>query len=264
MATLTAGIVGFTLSASLSPDALQQWGWRVAFLVGLLIAPVGLYIRNRMPETLDHAVVHQGTAIVLGRLLKEHGRAVLIGVLTIMGAAVTVALIQYMTSYAIQVLHMPTSVAMLASLAGGGTSIAAGLAGGALSDRIGRKALMIVPRIFLVLAVYPAFLWLTHERTLGVLLGMTALIAGLNSLSSAVMLVQVPEAFPRAVRSTGLSVAYTLAVLLFGGTAQFVVTWLIARTGNPLAPAWYIAAMNIACIVAMLFVRARRPSGALD
>ena len=264
MATLTAGIVGFTLSASLSADALQEWGWRVAFLVGLLIAPVGLYIRSRMPETIDEAAVHPSTASTLGRLLRQHGRSVLIGVLSIMGPAVTVALIQYMTSYAIQVLHMPVSVAMLSSLAAGTASVAAGLTGGALSDRIGRKGLMVVPRILLVAAVYPAFLWLTHERSLGALLAMAALISALNALSSAVMLVQVTEAFPRAVRSTGLALAYTLAVVPFGGTAQAIVTWLIAHTGNPLAPAWYIGAMNIVSIIATLFARVRPPGGTLD
>ena len=188
----------------------------------------------------------------------------LIGVLSIMGPAVTVALIQYMTSYAIQVLHMPVSVAMLSSLAAGTASVAAGLTGGALSDRIGRKGLMVVPRVLLVAAVYPAFLWLTHERSLGALLAMAALISALNALSSAVMLVQVTEAFPRAVRSTGLALAYTLAVVPFGGTAQAIVTWLIAHTGDPLAPAWYIGAMNIVSIIATLFARVRPPGGTLD
>lgn len=264
MATLGAGLVGVTLSSLLSPAQLQEWGWRVAFLLGLLIAPVGAFIRSRMPETLEAAVATPGATSVLGQLLRFHLRPVLLGALTIMGAAVTVALLQYMASYAIQVLHMPPTIALSATMVVGVASIGAGLAGGALSDRFGRKVVMIAPRVLLIFAIYPAFLVITEYRTAAALLGMTAVIGCLHSMSSAVMLVQVPEAFPRALRSTGLSLSYTLAVTLFGGTAQFVTTWFIARFGDPLAPAWYLIAINLVTLAAMLFATARTPRGTLD
>src|ERR1700751_602908 len=101
------------------------------------------------------------------------------------------------------------------------------LAGGLLADRVGRKPVMIVPRIALVVLAYPAFLMMAEARTATVLLLTTALLTALNAIGAAVSLVLIPESLPKSVRSTGLSVAYAVGVTVFGGTTQFVITALI-------------------------------------
>jgi MFS family permease len=134
-----------------------------------------------------------------------------------------------------------------------GISVAtSALLGGWLADRVGRRPVMIVPRLLLTLAAYPAFLLLTRAPGAATLLGLSALLAVLGTLSSTASLVAMVEMLPRSVRSAGLSVVWAFTVLVFGGTTQFVVTWLIGVTGDPLAPGYYLMATGLLGIAAML------------
>ncbi len=103
--------------------------------------------------------------------------------------------------------------------------------------------------------VLPAFIFITTYRTPGVLLSMIAVLAACQAMSGAVGIIALPECFPRAVRTSGMSVTYALAVTIFGGSAQFVVTWLLAVTKNELAIAWYSMAANAISIVALFYLR---------
>ncbi len=256
MAILAGGLVGFVASLLLTPAQLGEWGWRIPFLFGLLIAPVGFYIRSQLEDTAEPGGA--GSAAVLSQLLGEYRRELLLATASIIGPTISVYVISsYMTTYAITVLKLPTSTALLAGLVAGVAAVVGGLSGGYLSDRVGRKPLTIIPQALIVLLVYPAFLLVTELRTGTALMAMIAVLTLLRSPSSAVVIVQVAECFPKAIRTTGLSIAYGVAVTVFGGTAQIVVTWLLGTTGNPMSPAWYLVAANAVSLLALILLRPR-------
>jgi MFS family permease len=147
-----------------------------------------------------------------------------------------------------------------------GTTVIVGLTdfclapvGGWLSDRYGRKPAMMVPWVLLFVLVVPAFAVITRFPTPATLLGMTALLAVMNTFGSAPVLVSLTEALPVSVRSGAVAITYALAISTFGGTAQFIVTWLIVATGDPLAPAWYMMAAVGIGIAAMIAMRETAP-----
>lgn len=254
LALILAGVVAMILTSVLPQAALESWGWRVAFLVGLVIVPVGVYVRRHIPETIDGASVHGSAGAVLKELFGPHLRTVTLGVLTIVGGTVSYFVSTYMTSYAIATLHLPPSAALVVPFVAGVSVVIPTLFGGWLSDRIGRKPVLIWPRVVLILAAYPAFMYLTAQPSALSLALMTAVIMGLHSLSGGLMLVLVPELLPRAVRTTGFAMIYAVGVCVFGGSTQVVLTWLIQATGNPLSPAYYLMLANAISVVAMLML----------
>ncbi len=195
---------------------------------------------------------------VLARLLGEYRKELLLATASIIGPTISVYVISsYMTTYALTVLKLPPSTALLAGLVAGVTAVIGGLSGGYLSDRVGRKPLMIIPQALIVLLIYPAFLLVAELRTGTALMAMIAVLTLLRSPSSAVVIVQVAECFPKEIRTTGLSIAYGVSVTLFGGTAQIVVTWLLGTTGNPVSPAWYLVAANAVSLLALILLKPR-------
>ncbi len=257
MSTLASGLLGVLLSQMLSPSAMQAWGWRVPFLLGLAIVPVGLIIRNRLPETAERAA-HVTTRSVLAELTGRHLRILVLAIFVVMSTTIATYVGNYMTTYALSTLHMATGVAFAATVAVGICRILASLAGGWLADHLGRRPVMIGSQILLAALVYPAFLLLNQARTLGALVLASAVLATLTALSGAVGLALIPESLPKAVRSAGLAIAYAVAVTVFGGSTQVVVTWLIAVTGNPLSPAWYLVVSSLIGVGAIAMLRETR------
>lgn len=239
IAILAAGLVGFGLSTILTAAQLDSWGWRIPFALGLAIVPVGIYIRRRLPETLA-APGSRGSSEVLGLLWLRHRRLLVLAVLTLMSLTVSTYVTNFMTTYALTTLEMPASRALLATIANGALLLMASVWSGRLCDRFGCRRTMIVPRLMLVLSVYPAFLLLLRHPNIGVLIFVTALVTALGALSGAAVLTALTGAFPHEVRSSGLAIAYAMAVSVFGGTTQFVVAWLIGTTGDRLSPAYYV------------------------
>jgi MFS family permease len=250
LAVLVAGLVGLVLTTLLNKAQMAAWGWRVAFAVGLLIVPVGLYMRRRLPETLEVRGA-RGSAAVLGFLWQQHRRPVLLSVLIIMCVTITTYVSNYMTTYALTALGMPASKAILATVANGAVMAAGALMGGRLTDRFGRRWVMMLPRIILAVAVYPALLLLLTVTTSAVLTLVTAVLTLLSVLSASAATAAVTEAFPSEVRSSGLAVSYAMAVAVFGGTTQFVIAWLIGTTGDRLSPAYYVIATSVIGLWAM-------------
>jgi MFS family permease len=250
-ALLAAGIVGFTLSHLLTPSAMTLWGWRVALLLGLTILPGGFYIRRRLPETYHPPQEKKHALRVLAHLLTGYPWPLLLALIAIMTSTISTYVGLYMTTYAETTLHLEVPSAITAPLIGGTTTIVFALAGGWLADRYGRKVVMLLPRILLVLAIYPAFVFLNGHASLATLLLTTGLMSALGSLSSAAAIVAIPEMLPASVRASGLSTAYAFAVTVFGGTTQFVLAWLIGVSHDPLSPAWYMIVSGILGIIAM-------------
>jgi len=179
VATLTAGVVGLSLALVLSPAQLASWGWRAAFAVGLLLVPVGFYLRRALPETLP-SPTHRTAASVLRAVLRHDRRDLVLVVLVTMCMTVSTYVMNFMTTYAMTTLKMPASSALVAPIAGGAVGIAGAILGGPLCERFGRKRTMIVSRLLTITVVVPAFLYLMHARSTVALILM---VAGIGHVS---------------------------------------------------------------------------------
>ncbi len=248
-AGFVAGAFGMALTSSLSPAELQAWGWRVPFAVGLLLIPLAFYLRRAMPETLEHGAESAPRAEPVS--VRSHRGLIVLAILAILGGTVSTYVGNYMTTYAITTLKFAPTMAMAATVVGGLTTVVFALLGGWLSDRYGRKPVMLIPRLLAALLSYPAFMLLVELKTPAALFGVTILLGALTAISGAASLVAIPELFPRRIRASGMSIAYAIGVALFGGSTQFVVTWLIGATGNPASPALYVTLTSVIAIVGM-------------
>jgi MFS family permease len=259
LAVLLAGLVGFALANTLSEQQLQDFGWRIAFLVGAAIVPFGLMMRRSLPETLHAA---GGTRAPVA--LRPYLPIAALGLILIASTTIGTYISTYMTTYAIATLHMRSNVAFGATIVVGITGVAFDLVTGALSDRIGRKPMMLIPGVLLLASILPAFYVSSHYRTAATLLGATAVLATLAALSVGPIIIWMTESFTPSIRSASVAIVYAVAIALFGGTTQYSVTWLIRATGNPLAPAWYWTVAQIIGIAAMCATRESAPLKAVQ
>jgi predicted MFS family arabinose efflux permease len=265
IAALMGGLVGYAVSSLLSAEALGAWGWRIPFLFGLLIAPLGIYIRRRLHETLDAEQAVKSNRELLHSVVETHLSELVLACCTLIGPTITVYVVgHYMTTYGIRVLHLPTSTSMLVGFVTGSVGIVASLAAGVYFDRFPRSRLLVVPQFLSILAVVPMFEWVLHAGTGGVFLGMVAFLTLLRVLMSPFHLCIIPEIFPQTIRSTCVSICYSVPTTIFGGTAQLVVAWLVTITPNPMAPAWYLLGANVISFVAVFVLDRRRRAGLAD
>jgi MFS family permease len=250
LAVAVGGLFGVIVSASMSPQDLASWGWRLPFFFSLALVPIAIYIRRGLPETLGHA---QGasTMQIVGSVFKRQRRWVVLGILMMMSGVVSTQFGNFMATYAIKALKLPPAVAQGSVLLAGLLTFGGALLAGWLCDRHGRKALMVVPRAALMIAIVPMLVWLHAAPTAPTLFIVVAVLATLTAMSGAAGLVVIPELIPTAIRSTTLSLVYAIAATVFGGTTQLVVTWLMAATGDPVSPGWYIVVTSLISLVAM-------------
>jgi MHS family citrate/tricarballylate:H+ symporter-like MFS transporter len=255
LSVLVSGVVGFSLANILSPQQLQDFGWRIAFLLGVAIVPLGVAMRRSMPETFHAPPRSERPADAL----RPHLWIAALGVMLLASATIANYIDNYMTTYALATLHMPVNVAFAATVVVGLSGVTVDLVSGALSDRFGRKPMMLIPGALLLLLILPAFYVIAHFRTAATLLVATAVLAILSSACACPIVVWLTESLPASIRSSGLAVIYAVSIATFGGTTQYVVTWLIKVTGNSLAPAWYWTGAAIVGLLAMSVVRESAP-----
>lgn len=259
VAAMAAGLVGYTLTKVMSPEDLNSWGWRVPFVFGLLVLPIGIYIRRNLVETFHG----QGETTSTGDLVREvcgkHRRALVLGLLILSGSTITQYFLNYMTTFALTELKLPTSISMLSTLVAGAAMAVCAVAGGMLCDRFGRRVILMTPRVVLLLILFPALQLMTEHPSPSTFLLTLALLSGLHGMSGAALIVLLMESFPKSVRSTGFSIVYAFGVAAFGGTAQIIITWLIGTTGDPMSPVWYLLIANLVCLTAAWFAKETRP-----
>ena len=260
IAAATGALVGFILSKSLTPDALESVGWRIAFLIGAACLPFGLWMRRKLPETLlTHA---NGEAVERSNhfaLARRHLHIIVLAIMVLASGTIATYVQQYMTTFAQNTLHVVPSLAFAVSLVSNALQIAAAPFGGWLSDRFGRKPLMIGPQLVTVLATYPAFLWIVHAPgAMSLLLGF-GLLSAIGALPFIAFYATFAEALPQSIRGGVFATVYAVAIASFGGTAQLVVTWLIHVSGNPLAPSWYLLLAAFVGLIAMILLPETAP-----
>ncbi len=254
VAILASGLVGFTLSNLLSAHQFEDYGWRIAMLAGAAVVPVGLAIRRSLPETRPARVDTPRQAP------RAYLSVAALGLMMILGGTVGVYTRSYATTYAISTLHLKANIAFAGTLVVGLLGVLIDIFSGALSDRVGRKTIMVPASILLSLSIIPVFQAIVHYRSATVFLVGNAFLAVTAAFYLPVLIAWLAESLPPPVRSGSLALIYATSVTLFGGTTQFIITWLIRKTGNPMAPAWYWTAAALVGVVAVLLAHESAPS----
>ncbi|SAL12324.1 MFS transporter [Caballeronia humi] len=256
LTTLLAAIFGVLLTTKLSPDQMNAWGWRVPFFFGLLIGPVAYYIRTRLDETPEFLAA-ETTTTPLRDTFATHKLRLVIAIGVVVLGTVATYLVLYMPTYAIKQLGLAPSVAFTAILLTGAIQMVCSPIVGHLSDQHGRTRIMMVSAVLLLVLIYPAFTFLVGHPTFGTLLVIQAGFGLLMTGYFAALPGLLSEMFPVATRTTGMSLAYNVAVTIFGGFGPFIIAWLIGATGSKAAPSFYLIFAALVSLVALLAARGK-------
>ncbi|MDH2312400.1 MFS transporter [Methylobacterium brachiatum] len=251
-----AGLVSFLLTVGLSAEQMNAWGWRVPFLLAAPLGLVAVYIRRRLDESPLFQAVLDGPAAPHAPLLRTMREQFV--PMSRLGAYISLTALSfyifstYMTTFLRTVVGMPAAHVLLSNVLA--LAFAAALAPilGRVCDRVGRRATMIASALLLGGLSVPAYV-VASGGTLGSALAAQVMLAVGAVASNVVTAVLLCETFPTKVRYTASAITYNVAYAVFGGTAPFVATLLIAATDNRLAPAIYITLVaGLALVVALL------------
>ncbi|AOJ85243.1 hypothetical protein WS87_00345 (plasmid) [Burkholderia sp. MSMB0856] len=247
VASILAAGVTWLMFATLPIDTIVAWAWRIPFILGLAIGPVGLLMRRSMHETDEFAATQSapGGANASRRPrrtgLCARSAAILACVgLVMSGTVSSYVLVLYLPTFAIRQLHLPPATAFASAAAMGLVSFVASPFAGALSDRFGRARIMAFGLIAAALAIMPAFGVLLAHPALATLIACQLAVGLLLSFYTGPLAALMAEIFPTHERTFGISVGYNLSVTLFGGFAPAILTLLIHTTKSDMAPGWYV------------------------
>ena len=254
LSNLLASAFGVGLTAWMAPADLTSWGWRLPFLCGVLVGPVGIYIRNHLEDATAPPAAQ--TSPVKQVLLYQTFR-VLLGIGALAISTAVNYLIIYMPTYVVKNLNLPPVVGYTATFAGGIMVTFLTPFAGMLSDRIGRTRHMIAANILLLLSIFPMFLLITRYPTPAVIVFAVFWLSTLKALYYGPLAALMSELLPPATRATGLGLGYNIGVTLFGGMGPATMTWLggFALIGD-LAPGYYLTAVGILSLGTLLTIHA--------
>ncbi len=262
---LFATFVAYVLTVAMDPAVFAAWGWRIAFLIGFVLGPIGYYLRTQVEETpaFERAVSNREvTRSPLRVAFTEFPTPVYAAFgVSIVGCVLNYVFLIFLPSFAQQQLHLLASTTYLSTIVAGVIYLILTPMMGALSDRVGRKTMFFgVSGLSIVLA-YPLFNLLVSYPTAGGLILTQAIASVLLTMYTGPICATLAEMFPTRIRFTALSVSYGFAVAIFGGFAPYIATFLIRVTGDPLAPAYYVMLAGMLSLFATFFVveRAGRP-----
>jgi MHS family proline/betaine transporter-like MFS transporter len=254
LSSLLGSGFGALLSSTLSEADLQNWGWRVPFLFGVLIGPVGLYIRNRIEDATAPPAEKHDTP-VRNVFVRQKFRVLLaVGVIAI-STAVNYLII-YMPTYVVKTLNLPPTVGYLAAFAAAIAAITLNPVAGMISDRVGRAPYLISVAVVLLFAIFPLFLLLASKPAAATIILAVLFLGALKALYLGAVAALMSELFPASTRATGLGLSYNIGVTAFGGSGPAIVTWLgtFAAIGD-LAPGYFLTAVCLFSLWALITIQ---------
>ncbi len=253
--TVLATAVGVGLTTTLTQAQIESWGWRIPFLIGLLIGPVAWYIRRHVDETMEFKGMRVSES-PLREAFSDGRRRLLISLGAVALCTVSMyTVVLYMPTYATRQFGLTTSVGFLGGMLVGVIQVVLIPLFGALSDRHGRLPITFVSAAAMVVLFYPMFAWLAASPNLQTLLIVQGVFGVLMAAYMGPLAALMSELFPARMRTTGLSISYAFGVAIFGGLAPFLSAWLILISGNKLAPAFYLMLSGIISLIALIFAR---------
>jgi MHS family proline/betaine transporter-like MFS transporter len=265
MSNILGVVIGFGLTLVLSKQEISDYGWRFPFFVGLLIAPVALWLRRTLDETPafqaemeEHRIQKRAAAAPLIQVFQEHWRSLLKGLgICVMWAVAPFSLIIPMPAYTQSVLHYSARESYLAALISDILLVFVCFGAGALSDRIGRKWVLSIAAVAMLVFVAPLFQWLHASHAFVTLALVQCAFCLMAGLYIGVAPSALSELFETPVRATGMSLTYTTAVVGLGAFAPALLTWFSQLNGSSLASAFYVMAASVTALIAVQFLPKR-------
>ncbi|MHC2433649.1 tricarballylate/proton symporter TcuC [Bradyrhizobium sp. USDA 4451] len=256
VAIFVASILGYILSESMPAATVAAWGWRIPFFVGCLIIPVIFFLRRTLEETPAFlAMKKHPTASEVFASAVANWRIVILGMMIAVLTTTTFYFVTvYTPTFGKTVLKLSTQDALLVTLLVAVTNFIWNPVGGAVSDRLGRKPVLLAIAGLSLVTAYPALHWLVTDPSFGKMLAVEMMFSFYFGVYSGTMLGCLVEIVPAHVRTTCFSLAFALAAGLFGTFTPFASTWLIQQTGDKASPGYWLMCAALLGIVAALIV----------
>jgi MFS transporter, MHS family, proline/betaine transporter len=249
-------LVAWLLSLAFTDQQMLDWAWRLPFLLGIVIAPVGIYLRSKVEETPKYAEIerkHEVAKAPFLEMLESYPKETFTAFgFTLLWTVGFYIVLTYMPTYMRNQLSLPYSQSLFATLLGLILLAALIPVFGALSDRVGRRPLLIAACVLFAIGIYPMFAFIVAVHQFWAVVLNQLLWAIPLAFYSGAGPAAIAEIFPTNVRYVALSTGYNIAVAIFGGFAPTIATYLIQVTGNPLAPSFYVMASAVLSLIVML------------
>ncbi len=261
VAVVFTALLGLGLAVWVPPDKMAIWGWRIALGIGCLIIPIILWLRRSLEETeaFKRMQRHPRAASDVLRILAANWRLVLVGMmLSVMTTTTFYLITAYTPTFGSHALHLTQKQDFIVTFCIGVSNFIWLPIGGWLSDRIGRRPLLLLVPVLVILSAYPAMLWLVASPTMLKLLVVELWFSICFGMYSGAMIPFLTEIMPPEIRTVGFSLAFSLATALFGGFTPAVCTYLIEATGNKASPALWLTLAAIIGLSGTLLARQRR------
>jgi MHS family proline/betaine transporter-like MFS transporter len=257
MISIIVSLFGITLTTLLTHEQLVSWGWRIPYIFGLLVGPAGLYIRSQMSETPEFLEGKKPESMPIGELLRRHPVPVLLALGISVISNSSYYLLLYIPTYGQKTLHLPAYTGFVATLVGGVILAIFSVLAGHWSDKTSRSRIMIWMAWLFALTAYPVFWLMVAYPSLATCVFAVGLLNLIKAGYSGVLPSLLAEQFPVETRAVGVAFSYSISVSVFGGFAPFVATWLIAQTGDPLSPSFYLIVTALFSVVALMAIGRR-------
>jgi len=256
-AVVFAAILGVALSSRLSDDQMTRWGWRVPLLVGCAIIPILFILRRSLRETDEFLARRRPAVSEILTALMTNWRVVALGTMVVIMTTVSFYMITaYTPTFGQTVLHLAGRHTLVVTLCVGLSNLLWLPVMGAVSDRIGRRPLLLACTVLTLLTAYPALAWLVNDASFGRLLAVELWLSFLYGSYNGAMVVYLTEIMPAEVRASGFSIAYSLATAIFGGFTPAICTYLIHATNNRAVPGLWLSFAAASGLAATLLLGA--------
>jgi MHS family proline/betaine transporter-like MFS transporter len=259
--TVLASLFGITLTTLLTHQELVDWGWRIPYFFGMLIGPAGLYVRSKVVDTPEFLEAEKPATIPISDLLRRHPLPVLLGLGISIISNSSFYLTLYIPTFGVKQLHLPEYTGFIATLVAGLILAIGCPLFGHWSDKTARPKIMVITCGLFVLTAYPAFYLMVAWPSLAACVLAVGWLNLLKAGYSGVLPSLLSEQFPVETRAIGVSLSFSTAVTIFGGFAPLIATWLIAQTGNPLSPSYYLIVTALLSLVALIAIQRRSRRG---